>query len=685
MKNKQYLVLLLAAVVVSASCNSALARTDTKGNSQNNTQVGTWENPDEDGDGVPDELDDFPFDPNRGRLPTIKEKEFNNNVGQATVVGGIPFRVSGVIGTPVDIDDFKFTITQEQLDSELSITFILFKDEPKFKPIMALIDDHGNVLEGSSTAVANVGRIGKTYFFTPGFRLKRPGTYNLSVSDVNAHGDKRFTYTIDAFIDRDSDGVADDIELALGMNPKLQDTDGDGIFDGNEFHVFINQTELLLDADNDGIPNWLDDDSDGDGIPDRVEGTGNQDADLLPNFVDTDSDNDGLLDNPNNAYIDSDGDRVPNYADVDDDGDRILDINDDALGQPPYDSSLELYGALFTTAHGDARANVAMANKPLVISGKSLPNSEVIVVLNKRGNDGKPVNIKATPTDKETLKFIMPDYADIDLGGEEFDLSIVSNGKRSNDVRVKLLRNESPQLYELKPSSVSPGDTVTVTGDNLLSDIKISWGTSLVQLKLTSLKTAQFVVPHDAMSGQAYLTNIYGQSRYTNIWVGHHMKIKVTMPDAYRNVSGPFTVGFTSGHYKDISTINGMDYLFEGSSPSSVSIDVKGYNRLLEAIALPSNKTIHFTLDSTIQSMALTAYLSGKTEQQVKKILALLPSLKEYQSLATYIKNGVKTDLKATMSLDNMDVAVKIYEVQEALENIRMAEAQKQREANRRR
>ncbi|HEY6806329.1 MAG TPA: VWA domain-containing protein [Pyrinomonadaceae bacterium] len=65
------------------------------------------------------------------------------------------------------------------------------------------------------------------------------------------------------------------------------DCDGDGIPNNNEGPG---------DVDNDGLPNSRDDDADGDDIPDPVEGTVDTDGDGKPDFLDTDSDNDGLPD-----------------------------------------------------------------------------------------------------------------------------------------------------------------------------------------------------------------------------------------------------------------------------------------------------------------------------------------------------------------------------------------------------
>ena len=71
---------------------------------------------------------------------------------------------------------------------------------------------------------------------------------------------------------------------ALGLNHLVQDTDGDGVVDGNEYYAFSSRNVFSHDSDNDSVPNWLDEDSDNDGIKDTFEKTTDLDADKLPAF-----------------------------------------------------------------------------------------------------------------------------------------------------------------------------------------------------------------------------------------------------------------------------------------------------------------------------------------------------------------------------------------------------------------
>jgi hypothetical protein len=135
------------------------------------------------------------------------------------------------------------------------------------------------------------------------------------------------------------------------------DSDGDTIPDNVEGND---------DFDTDGSMNYLDQDSDGDTVTDGVEGTGDTDGDGSPNFLDGDSDGDGVGDaierNPggpeptpagvdgntdgiddglssetSNPLTDSDGDSIPDASDTDSDNDgtgdstEAFDLNGDGI------------------------------------------------------------------------------------------------------------------------------------------------------------------------------------------------------------------------------------------------------------------------------------------------------------------------------------------------------------------
>ncbi|MCZ2472229.1 T9SS type B sorting domain-containing protein [Aquirufa ecclesiirivi] len=102
------------------------------------------------------------------------------------------------------------------------------------------------------------------------------------------------------------------------------DCDSDGISNEMECNGGYLGTGTCQDFDSDGIPNFLDPDSDNDGILDMIEKNMDSDGDGDANYLDLDSDNDGILDTQERSY-DTDGDGVMNFLDIDSDNDGILD------------------------------------------------------------------------------------------------------------------------------------------------------------------------------------------------------------------------------------------------------------------------------------------------------------------------------------------------------------------------
>jgi hypothetical protein len=153
-----------------------------------------------------------------------------------------------------------------------------------------------------------------TYTHNPGFI--GIDSFRYEICDVNKYPlCSEATVYITTMIDTDCDGIPniDDI-----------DDDDDGILD-------VVEGNGKIDTDNDGLPDNLDIDSDNDGIVDNIEGQGEASGDyILPIGQDSNKNGwDDAYDPASGGYrfdpVDTDNDGIPDFRDLDSDGDHVPD------------------------------------------------------------------------------------------------------------------------------------------------------------------------------------------------------------------------------------------------------------------------------------------------------------------------------------------------------------------------
>tara|TARA_R110002033_G_scaffold56090_4_gene105107 strand:- start:80207 stop:82225 length:2019 start_codon:yes stop_codon:yes gene_type:complete len=149
-------------------------------------------------------------------------------------------------------------------------------------------------------------------------------------------------------IDSDDDGIPDNVEAQTTADyiaPSGEDLNVNGLDDAYEQNG--NLGIIPVNTDDEDLPDYLDDDSDNDNVPDYIEAH-DYDHDGIPDvvFIGSDKDNDGLddgyegettididvNDEINDPIIDlpnTDGDDESDYRDTDDDDDGIATIDED--------------------------------------------------------------------------------------------------------------------------------------------------------------------------------------------------------------------------------------------------------------------------------------------------------------------------------------------------------------------
>ncbi|MEE2023845.1 MULTISPECIES: hypothetical protein [Alkalimonas] len=474
--------------------------------------LGSWLNQDEDGDGVPDCLDDFPFDPSRSRYPEYADTEPNDNPAVAVKtnhqlsLANPGFRISGALSSDSDnADMFRFAAKQGQ-----SITALLRKTDldSAFEPLLSFAGLDGNALNFgriSRGAPAHYGIVAINYV------VREDRELFFLIADQNAKGGPDFGYTVTVFLDSNGNGVDDQQMRAMGVEPTVQSSSGDGILD--LWKVAFATTCDELDFDGDGIPNILDTDSNGDGIPDRIKGIGDADGDGVPNFLDFDSDGNGIPDSievgPNPLRpVDTNRNGIPDFLDLDDDGDGLLDTWDNdrlnPIAEAPYmgperRTILTLFGV-----HGSERSEYYRYGDKVQIRGFGLEAAPEDIIIAIFGG-GTPINLHPESVSEEGLIFTMPD-------AERSTLFVAIGDRRTGHFRLNTKAANSPVIAGSRFRMLNPGEELVIQGAGFVRGSRVMLNNRAVNPSRIRPNEIRLRLPARESRGEFFVRTPHGDS-----------------------------------------------------------------------------------------------------------------------------------------------------------------------------
>jgi len=305
-----------------------------------NDAMGDACDPDDDNDGVLDDVDGYPLDPSRSVIedadsdgwPTDQDPDDNDAANP-----GIAFLDTDGDGDgdAIDEDDDGDGVVDSEDQFPFDVNEWLDTDGDGTGN-NADEDDDNDQYSDADEALAGSDPLSNT-----SLPADFDGDFIADVSDNDIDNDG-VENNIDVFdfdpaesIDTDGDGIGNNADT---------DDDGDGFTDANEIAAGsdpISSTSIPADMDGDFIPDVVDEDRDGDGVnndvdafPENPSETLDTDGDGVGNNTDDDDDGDGVADTSdafpldNNETLDTDGDGIGNNTDTDDDGDGVADTSD---------------------------------------------------------------------------------------------------------------------------------------------------------------------------------------------------------------------------------------------------------------------------------------------------------------------------------------------------------------------
>ena len=549
---------------------------------------GTWENKDEDRDGVPDELDDYPFDASKTDTEVFTDSEPNDNPSIATQTNLLPpFSVRGAIATKSDNGDL-FSFKGEKGHF---YTFRLNYQDTEFKPNIYFSDAQGNSLNFGNIAISPSLKT-----LAINVEILEDGLYHIGINDINFDGRPSFSYEGRVFSDLDGDGLDDIQESALGIDYKTWDTDKDGISDADEFLYGRYTPNFGFDPDNDGVPNWHDPDSDDDGILDSIEGSFDRDQDGLGNFIDTDSDGNNIPDKIEVGIklrrpSDQDLDGISDYEDLDDDNDGLLDLNDnDRLSE--VIENQDIFISPPVVKHNGIEVRFIREDDTFQLElNKPLSNIQSYIVINRQKLS--PINI---PINSATgvLSVTAPKTAT--------ELFISDGTFRSNIREIDIHTKEVPVISSNQAYLLKEMETTSILGSDFTQDMTITASGRPLEVISSTATEAMVRVPSNLNDGELQINNALGQSNSITYYIIDNIEVSVSLLHG-------FGVGQVS-----VETLLGNQYQLDTSATQMVShfknrltpissfltSPVDNNKKLyLSGYILPQEKTVLLNIEST--------------------------------------------------------------------------------------
>lgn len=642
---------------------------------------------DRDGDGVPDIVDPLPLDPDKSSLVPFDEVEFNNNLAQANYISSnLPLVIRGTIAKGanyyLDIDYFRFNAKAGDRISVLAYrgttndtsTSISFQNLP-FTPRVSLINSSGGTLAGYD--IKGIG-------LPAGISVQIPsdGYYYVQISDTSiTASDYSYPYVLLVFKDYDGDGVSDDLETALNMNTKSADQDSDGLGDYSEVLSFSLKTDgikkpnnpsssVWWDTDKDKKVNWLDKDSDGDGIEDGIEGVADYDADRLPAFLDLNSNGNKVKDADEagkslNHPDDLDADGIPDYQDLDMDGDGIANNSDPSpsiLSIPTISTGLVIYNVAAELDADTQLWGVLVPGKLAVVYGKGINKSTKVMVPVLGG----AVTVKPKSVGKDFLKFAVPERAIDGL------LFLTLNKQRSEGYPVTVKNPDSdPILTSLSSTSVMPYDSLTLYGKNLSEDLvsivfENSKGAVSVSQK-AALDSVQVTVPLEASGGKVRVEVGTRKSNSLDLAVNRLVTVTVALPPSLKIPAKDISIiangerfVLGSGYTVQVPSLN-KDLAFLNCF---VQLGSDDYALLFEGVVLPDKNTITLSSLSTAAKMVFfgLGYSVTLPKDKWETVVTTLEKVPKVVALSDYINKLLGNDLEALSKFTDKTLVSKLQE-----------------------
>jgi len=277
--------------------------------------------PDNDGDSIPDIID--LDDDNDGILDCIESEHVINNgfnvsdpdsiisvqtgseIITYTEVNGGGVVPSSSVDNGLDPSNGSTTLRYEFSNNIKNLVYRIYDLDAKEEILINAFDKDGNRIESLVPYVSEV-------------KSNNDWSYNLS--ETNG-------LEINVTTETDESSLSNYLDISIPIEVSKLEVEYIAHSEGSPGYVLVSGC-VVLDSDNDGIPNYLDLDSDNDGIPDNVEAQPTTGYTVPSGDIDENGTYSSTYGEDGLIPINTDKIDKPDYLDLDSDNDGLLDIEE---------------------------------------------------------------------------------------------------------------------------------------------------------------------------------------------------------------------------------------------------------------------------------------------------------------------------------------------------------------------
>lgn len=281
-----------------------------------------------------------------------------------------------------------------------------------------------------------------------------------------------------------------------------------------------------------------------------------------------------------------------------------------------------------------------------------LTNTDIKVrVSSKNGNE--VVIPKTVSIEDETITFTVP------LNIVDGEIAIIDDkGLLLTTMSYKVYNPKEPYLVSIEPGVANPGDSITISGQNLSASMQLMSKDSDLNVSVLPVNNqVVFTLPADSKSGELYLKGLEYESNVLYLSVKRELNVKVTPPQDLSVSASAIAFAINSKEYPLNATYETTLVVENSYQQINATVELLdgSFSHLYSAVVLADmTSTLLVDANSTAVSwIFLGLGASNLPQDELRTLYEQVSANSKVQELASYMATLQKEDFLAWSQLSD--------------------------------